>query len=69
MEQTALKAPSALKATNYAAPPKTFDPVTATAASLAQYGIPRRPDPTAEPGLRACGTGLSRESPASYKPI
>jgi hypothetical protein len=37
----------------FAAPPKDFDPITASAKTLAQYGVPRRPDSTAEPGLRA----------------
>ena len=37
---------------NFAAPPKDFDPITAPAKTLAQYGVPRRPDPTAETGLR-----------------
>jgi hypothetical protein len=37
----------------FAAPPKGFDPTTATSAALTAYGIPRRPDATAEPTLRA----------------
>jgi Peptidase A4 family len=36
----------------FPAPPKDFDPATASARSLAQFGLPRRPDPKTEPGLR-----------------
>jgi hypothetical protein len=36
----------------FPAPPKDFDPVTASAKALAQFGLPRRPDPNTEPGLR-----------------
>lgn len=32
-------------------PPKGFDPLTASDASLLRYGLPRRPDPTAQPRL------------------
>lgn len=39
--------------TTYAAPPKEFDPTTASPATLIQYGYPRRPDAQKEPGLRA----------------
>ena len=35
----------------YDAPPKDFDPSTATAAALRRYGFPRRPDPVKEPTL------------------
>jgi hypothetical protein len=33
-------------------PPKGFDPITASDESLAKFGLPRRPDPKTEPGLR-----------------
>ncbi len=36
----------------FPAPPKDFDPVTASHKSLTRFGIPRRPDPNTEPGLR-----------------
>src|SRR5271170_6761849 len=39
--------------TTFKAPPEGFDPVTAPLKTLALHGIPRRPDPQAEPGLRA----------------
>jgi Peptidase A4 family len=39
--------------TTFKAPPDDFDPVTAPLKTLALHGIPRRPDPQAEPGLRA----------------
>jgi len=38
--------------TTFAAPPRDFNPVSATANQLAVYGIPRRPDAVQEPGLR-----------------
>jgi hypothetical protein len=41
-----------LKITTFAPPPKTFDLSTATDVQLAVYGIPRKPDPVKEPGLR-----------------
>jgi len=37
----------------FPAPPKNFDPTTASATTLAQYGIPRRPSAQTEPVLRA----------------
>jgi len=50
---TALKtAKLPVKITTFAPPPKEFNPVTAPPQQLALYGIPRRPDATAEPGLR-----------------
>ena len=39
--------------TTFKAPPDGFDPVTAPLKTLALHGIPRRPDPQSEPGLRA----------------
>jgi hypothetical protein len=48
-----LKEERLMNVTTFPAPPKDFDPVTAPAATLARFGIPRRPDATAEPGLRA----------------
>lgn len=39
--------------TTFPAPPKDFDPTTASPGTLAQYGYPRRPDAQKEPALRA----------------
>jgi Peptidase A4 family len=36
----------------FQAPPKDFDPVTASAKTMAKFGLPRRPDSNTEPGLR-----------------
>ncbi|HUA35824.1 MAG TPA: G1 family glutamic endopeptidase [Candidatus Binataceae bacterium] len=41
-----------MKVTIFEAPPRNFDPATASDRSLALYGLPRRPDPAKEPGLR-----------------
>jgi hypothetical protein len=41
-----------LKLTTFAAPPKDFNPLTASDKLLAVHGIPRRPDATQEPVLR-----------------
>lgn len=35
----------------YELPPEGFDPMTAPAVLLSQYGLPRRPDPETEPAL------------------
>src|SRR5580658_9169637 len=37
----------------FPAPPQEFDPITASPKDLAQFGIPRRPDPQKEPVLRS----------------
>jgi hypothetical protein len=52
MDTAAKQASVSLKMTTFAAPPKDFNPLTATDNQLAVHGIPRRPDATSEPGLR-----------------
>jgi hypothetical protein len=42
-----------MSVTIFPAPPKDFDPITASPQALAKYGMPRRPDPQKEPGLRS----------------
>jgi hypothetical protein len=44
----------------FSAPPKGFDLTTGSEKQLALYGIPRRPDPTIEPGLRKLWDSISR---------
>jgi hypothetical protein len=42
-----------MNATTFQSPLKDFDPTTAPASTLLQYGYPRRPDSQKEPGFRA----------------
>ena len=42
-----------MSVTIFSAPPKDLDPITASPQALAKYGMPRRPDPQTEPGLRS----------------
>lgn len=53
-------AKTARKVTTFAAPPKDFNPLAASAAQLAVHGIPRKPDAATEPGSAKFGTEPSQ---------
>jgi hypothetical protein len=53
----------------FKAPPEDFDPVTAPLQTLALHGIPRRPDPQAEPALRALWDKVFARRPKFIVPV
>ncbi len=55
--------------TTFKAPPDDFDPVTAPLQMLALYGIPRRPDPQSEPGLRTLWDKAFARKPKFIVPV
>jgi hypothetical protein len=55
--------------TTFKAPPDDFDPVTAPLKTLALYGVPRRPDPQAEPVLRALWDKVFARKPKFIVPV
>jgi hypothetical protein len=51
----------------FPAPPQGFDPITASPKALAEFGIPRRPDPQKEPGLRSLWDRVFARKPTFVK--
>ncbi len=48
-----IQTPDGKKVHIYPAPPKNFDPFTATEKDLMKHGLPLRPDPRTQPGMAA----------------